>query len=127
MSYREMMTLECRCGCGEFFSTRKTNKFYVDITHQKPNNNRNQYDKQRKLRPIQQMEKKTYEIYKKQLGRRMSVRLSREFLKGCGANLGLLNHFETINGKQEHALFDIAIIADRTDSNFLIIKKINNE
>lgn len=116
----------CKCGCGEVFETRRKDKFYLDKSHQVSNNNQVQYDRYRKLLPIQTLERHTYNLYLSLLGEKESVKRSREFLRGKGIELGLLNHYTKINGREEHALFDIAIIPDRDDQNMITIQKIKS-
>lgn len=116
----------CKCGCGEAFETRRKDKFHLDKSHQVRKNNQVQYDRYRKLLPIQALERKTYNLYLSLLGEKESVRHSRDFLLGKGIELGLLNHYEIIDGRKESALFDIIIIPDRLRKDMYIIQKIKS-
>lgn len=127
MSYTEPITLECKCGCGEIFKTRSSIKKYVDYSHQKDNNNIVQNAKYRALNKLEAKHRKTLKIYQKLMGKRSSIHRSREFLKGAGADLGLLTHFTPYDGKQEPTLHDIMIINDPKDANYLYLQKISNE
>lgn len=82
-----------------------------------------QYDRYRKLLPIQTMERQSYNLYLSVLGNEESVTCSGDFLRGKGVELGLLNHYATIDGRQEPALFDIVIIPDRLRKDMYTIQK----
>lgn len=116
----------CKCGCGEVFETRRMDKFYLDKSHQVSNNNQVQYDRFRKLLPIQTLERQTYNLYLSVLGKKESVTCSGDFLRGKGIKLGLLNHYETIDGLKVPALFDIIIIPDRHRKDMYTIQKIKS-
>lgn len=114
---------KCKCGCGEVFETRRRDKFYLDKSHQVSNNNLVQYDRYRKLLPIQTMERQSYNLYLSVLGKEESVTCSGDFLRGKGIKLGLFNHYEIIDGRKESALFDIIIIPDRLRKDMYTIQK----
>lgn len=116
----------CKCGCGEVFETRRKDKFYLKRSHQVRNNNQVQYDKYRKLLPIQTLERQTYNLYLSLLDNKESVTYSRDFLRGKGIDLGLLNHYTIIDGKKEPALFDIVIIPDKLRKDMYTIQKIKS-
>ena len=116
----------CKCGCGEVFETRKRDKLYLDKSHQVSNNNQVQYDRYRKLLPIQTLERHSYNLYLSVLGKKESVTCSGDFLRGKGIQLGLLNHYEIIDGRKEPALFDIVIIPDRLRKDRYTIQKIKS-
>lgn len=127
MSYREMNTLECKCGCGEMFQTRKTNKEFLNLKHQKDHNNLVQNEKYRSLNEMESRHRKTHDIYKKIMGKKSQIRLSREFLRGAGAELGLISNYTPFEGKQHPTLHDVMIITDKDDSIYVTLKKITNE
>ena len=127
MSYREMKTLECQCGCGEMFQTRKTIKEFVNLKHQKDHNNLVQNDKYRSLNEMESRHRKTLGIYKKLMGKKNQVRLSREFLRGAGAELGLMSNYLPFEGINYPVLHNIMIIHDKDDENYVTLKKISNE
>jgi hypothetical protein len=127
MSYREMMTLECRCGCGETFQTRKSNKKFVNLKHQKDHNNLVQNDKYRSFNEMESRHRKTLGVYKKLMGKKTQVRLSREFLRGAGAELGLMTNYLPLEGINYPVLHDIMIIHDKDDKKYVTLKKITNE
>ena len=127
MSYREMKTLECKCGCGEMFQTKKTNKKFVNLKHQKDHNNLVQNEKYRSLNEMESRQRKTLGVYKKLLGKKNQIRVSREFLRGAGADLGLVTNFTPFEGNHYHALHKIIIIPDKDDNKYVTLKKITNE
>ena len=95
----------------------------MDKSHQVSNNNQVQYDRYRKLLPIQTMERQSYNLYLSVLGNEESVTCSGDFLRGKGIKLGLFNHYEIIDGRKESALFDIIIIPDRLRKDMYTIQK----
>jgi hypothetical protein len=121
------MTLECLCGCGEMFQTRKTNKKYITPKHQKDNNIFVSNNKYRSLNEMEARQRKTLGVYKKLLGKKNQIRVSREFLRGAGADLGLVTNFTPFEGNHYHALHKIIIIPDKDDNNYVTLKKITNE
>jgi hypothetical protein len=127
MSYREMKTLECQCGCGEMFQTRKSNKKFVNLKHQKDNNNLVQNEKYRSLNEMESRHRKTHGIYKKMMGKKSQMRLSREFLRGAGAELGLMTNYIPFDGIKYAVLHDVMIITNKEDNNYVTLKKITNE
>ena len=127
MSYAEPITLECKCGCGEIFKTRNTTKVYVDPSHQIKRNNRVQNAKYRTLNKMESKHRKTLEIYRKIMGKRTRIHRSREFLRGAGADLGLLTNYTPFNGKQEPTLHDVMIINDPKDANYVYLQKVSDE
>ena len=127
MSYREMKTLECKCGCGEMFQTKKTNKKFVNLKHQKDHNNLVQNEKYRSLNEMESRHRKTHGIYKKMMGKKSEMRLSREFLRGAGAELGLMSNYLPFEGINYPVLHDVMIIHDKDDNNYVTLKKTHNE
>jgi len=127
MSYSEPITLECKCGCGEIFKTRNSVKKYVYPSHQKENNNIVQNAKYRALNKLEAKQRKTLEIYRKMMGNRTRIHRSREFLRGAGADLGILTHYTPYNGKQQPTLHDVMIINDPKDANYVYLQKASDE
>jgi len=127
MSYTEPITLECKCGCGETFTTRNSTKKYVNPDHQKDNNNLVQNAKYRAFNQMEAKHRKTLGIYRKLMGKRTKIHRSREFLRGAGADLGLLTFYTPYNGKQQPTLHDVMIINDPEDTNYVYLQKISNE
>jgi len=127
MSYSEPITLECKCGCGEIFKTRNSVKKYVYPSHQKENNNIVQNAKHRALNKLEAKQRKTLEIYRKMMGNRTRIHRSREFLRGAGADLGILTHYTPYNGKQQPTLHDVMIINDPKDANYVYLQKASDE
>lgn len=122
-----MKILECKCGCGETFQTRKTNKEFVNLKHQKDHNNLVQNEKYRSLKEMESRHRKTHGIYKKMMGKKSEMRLSREFLRGAGAELGLMSNYLPFEGINYPVLHDVMIIHDKNDKNYVTLKKITNE
>ena len=56
----------------------------------------------------------TYKIYDGLLKNNSSIRKSKEFLRGAGANLGLYSYTDLVDNVRVQFLFDIAIIPDET-------------
>lgn len=127
MSYREMNTLECQCGCGEMFRTRKSNKKFVNLKHQKDHNNLVQNAKYQTLYQREAKHRKTLGIYNKLMGKKPQVRISREFLRGAGAELGLMSNYLPFEGINYPVLHDVMIIHDKDDKKYVTLKKITNE
>jgi len=127
MSYKEPITLECECGCGEIFTTRNSTKKYLNRKHQKDNNNLVQNAKYRAFNQMEAKHRKTLGIYRKLMGKRTKIKRSREFLRGAGADLGLLTFYTPYNGKQQPTLHDVMIINDPKDTNYVYLQKLSNE
>jgi hypothetical protein len=60
-------------------------------------------------------------------GKRTKIKRSREFLRGAGADLGLLTFYTPYNGKQQPTLHDVMIINDPNDTNYVYLQKVSNE
>lgn len=127
MSYTEPVTLVCKCGCGEIFTTTNSTKKHVNPDHQIKKNNRVQNAKYRALNKVESKHRKTLGIYRKLMGKKTRIHRSREFLRGAGADLGLLTNYTTYNGKQQPTLHDVMIINDSDDANYVYLQKISNE
>jgi hypothetical protein len=110
----------CKCGCGEKFETTKNTKVYAD-GHQKINNNMVQNENRRKSNILNKPLKKTYQIYDKLLGIKSSVRFSKEYLRGKGADLSFNTKTVQIGEKNINCIFDILLY---NDDKYLILKRI---
>ena len=99
----------------------------MDPSHQKDNNNIVQNAKYRALNKMEAKHRKTLEIYRKIMGKRTRIHRSREFLRGAGADLGLLTNYTPFNGKQEPTLHDVMIINDPKDANYVYLQKASDE
>jgi hypothetical protein len=120
MKERTKYRRECLC-CGERFETTRSDKFYVNNLHQKKANDINQEKKRKILQKLFKPMNDTYQIYKKLMGEKNEVRVSKEFLRGRGANLKYFNRGLKIENKIVNVLFDIAIIEE---GEFFNLKKI---
>ncbi len=110
----------CPC-CDKVFLTTNSIKFYFDSSHQKKANDITQNEKRKQFQKMNKPMNDTYEIYKKLIGEKNEVRISKEFLRGRGANLDYCNHAIKMDNKIINVLFDIAII---DDGEFFNLKKI---
>ena len=110
----------CPC-CDKGFVTTNSIKYYLNSTHQKRANDITQNKKRKKFQKINKPMNDTYEIYKKLIAEKNEVRISKEFLRGRGANLDYFNHVIKIDNKLINVLFDIAII---DEGEFFNLKKI---
>lgn len=110
----------CKCGCGEKIETTKNNKVYAD-GHQVENNNLVQNEKRRKSNILNKPLNKTYQIYDKLLGIKLSVRFSKEYLRGKGADLSFNTKTVQIEKKMINCIFDILLI---NDDKYLTLKRI---
>ena len=109
----------CKC-CGEPFETNRSDKYYLNPNHQKRNNNWKQEQKRKKRNNMTKASIKTYEIYNDLLKDKSEIRMSKEFLRGRGADLALFTHADLIERQEAQFLFDIAVI---DDGNYLILKR----
>jgi hypothetical protein len=113
---------QCKC-CGVEFETNRSDKFYVNRSHQVKNNNRTQAKYKEKLHKITSPIYASYRILNKLLGSRERLRKSREYFMGAGAQLGYFTHTDVIDNQIEVILFDIAIIEDE---KYVILKRIKS-
>jgi hypothetical protein len=109
----------CKCGCGERIETTKNIKVYAD-GHQVENNNLVQNEKRRKSNILNKPLNKTYQIYDKLLGIKSSVRFSKEYLRGKGADLSFNTKTVWIEGKYINSIFDILLISE---NDYLTLKR----
>ena len=110
---------KCKC-CGEPFETNRSDKYYLNPGHQKRNNYWKQERRRKKRNNMTKASIKTYEIYNDLLKDNSEIRISKEFLRGRGADLALFTHVDFFERQQVHFLFDIAVI---NDENYLILKR----
>jgi hypothetical protein len=99
----------CKC-CGEPFETNRSDKYFLNRSHQVRHNNQNQSD--RRNGKMTKGLLQTYKIYNDLLSDNPQIKKSKEFLKGRGANLALYTHVDVLDRKKVQFLFDIAIIDD---------------
>jgi uncharacterized C2H2 Zn-finger protein len=111
---------QCKC-CGVEFETNRSDKFYVNRSHQVKNNNRTQAKYKEKLKKITGSMYSTYRIFDKLIGSRESLRTSKDYLRGAGAKLGYFTHHDKINNKTVPILIDIALI---DEDNYVTLKRI---
>ncbi len=110
----------CKC-CGVEFETNRSDKFYVDRSHQVKNNNRTQAKYKEKLKKITGPLYSVYRVFDKLLGSRESLRKSRDYLRGAGAKLGYFTHNEKIDNEIVPILIDIAL---HEKDDFITLKRI---
>lgn len=120
MGQQKIYYRPCKCGCGERIETTKNNKVYAD-GHQVENNNLVQNEKRRKSNILNKPLNKTYQIYDKLLGIKLSVRFSKEYLRGKGADLSFNTKIVQIEKKMINCIFDILLI---NDDKYLTLKRI---
>jgi hypothetical protein len=122
MKEKEVKKLYCKC-CGESFETSRSDKVYLNKRHQVKHNNQVQYEKIQRLNPLQLRERQTYLIYLRLLGDKEIASFTREFLRGAGADLSLLNRFTTVNGNNQMSLFDVLIIFNSENQQLITLKR----
>ena len=104
--------------------TNRIDQYFLNRLHQVSFNNAKQSKERERLAFINKPLMKTYRIYKKILNIRSEKTVSREFLKGRGADLALFNNVQLVNEAFQHCLFDIAIV----DKGELIkLKKVKHD
>ena len=113
---------KCRC-CEEIFETNRSDKFYVNRSHQVKNNNRTQAKYKEKLHKITSPTYAAYRILDKLLGSRERLRKSREYLMGAGAQLEYFTNTDLIDNQIVPILFDIALIEDE---KYVTLKRIKS-
>ena len=99
----------CPC-CDKGFVTTNSIKFYFDSKHQKKANDITQNEKRKQFQKMNKPMNDTYEIYMKLIGEKNEVRISKEFLRGRGANLEFFSRIDIYRGNLTHFLHDIAVI-----------------
>jgi hypothetical protein len=115
--------MKCRC-CEEIFETNRSDKFYVDRSHQVKNNNFRQFDFRRKQSFVISPLLKTYRIFNKILGQKKEITVPKNFLQGAGANIAFLTNHNFVNDQEHAVLIDIAII--RNGQN-ITLKRTQND
>lgn len=113
----------CPC-CNELFWTNRSDKKYLDRTHQVYHNNKKQYALKRKLSIRLKPIIKTHDILKKLLGKDLERTFSKEFLLGVGANMAYLTNINYIDNERHPVLIDIAIIAK---GPYITLKKVQHD
>lgn len=114
---------KCKC-CQEEFLTNRIDQFFLNRLHQVSFNNLKQSKERERLGSINKALMKSYRIYRKILNFRSEKTVSKEFLRGRGANLALFNNIEEVDGKFVHCLFDIAIVAK---GEMITLKKVKHD
>ena len=110
---------KCKC-CGEEFETNRVDQFFLNRLHQVSYNNDKQSLLRKQLNKINKPIMKTLRIYKELLGLKSKIRISKDFLRGKGANLGVFTHVDKRDDEITVFLFDVAIIED---DEFIILKR----
>jgi hypothetical protein len=118
----KLYTKECPC-CLEKFETNRIDKIYKNYLHQRKYNNEQQAKKRKQLSQFFKPINATYKIYNELLVGKTSVKKSKEFLRGKGANLEFFSHVDKVNEEITHFLYDIAII---DNGSSIILKKTPN-
>jgi hypothetical protein len=113
---------KCKC-CKEEFVTNRIDQYFLNRLHQVSFNNAKQSKERERLAFINKPLMKTYRIYKKILNNR-SETVSKEFLKGRGADLALFNNMQLVNEAFQQCLFDIAIVVK---GEMVTLKKIRHD
>jgi hypothetical protein len=119
---KKVKKLQCKC-CGESFETSRKDKVYLNKSHQVYHNNQVQYEKIKRFSFLQLRERQTYLIYLRLLGDKEIEIFTREFLRGAGADLTLLNRFTTVNGKNQMSLFDVLISFNSENQQLITLKR----
>ena len=113
---------QCKC-CGVEFETNRSDKFYLNRSHQVNNNNRSQARYKHKHKKITGSLYSVYRILDTLLGSEESYRASKDYLMGAGAKLGFFTHLDKINNKTVPILIDIALI---DEGNYVTLKRIKS-
>ena len=107
---------ECLC-CGEKFQTSRTDKIFKNSLHQRSYNNNKQANKRKLLDRLNKPINATYKIFKELLGNKISISISKQFLKGKGADLKYFTHVKNIDGQPTKMLYDIEIRTEEENIN----------
>lgn len=107
---------ECLC-CGEKFQTSRTDKIFKNSLHQRSYNNNKQANKRKLLDQLNKPINATYKIFKELLGNKISISISKQFLKGKGADLKYFTHVKNIDGQPTKILYDIEIRTEEENIN----------
>ena len=113
---------KCKC-CKEEFVTNRIDQYFLNRLHQVSFNNAKQSKERERLAFINKPLMKTYRIYKKILNN-LSETVSKEFLKGSGADLALFNNVQFVDGAFQQCLFDIAIV---DKGEMVTLKKVRHD
>jgi hypothetical protein len=109
---KKIIRKKCKC-CGEEFFTTKDNKLYI-TGHQKANNNNIQNARRKRLHKLNSPLTKAYEVFDQLLGSKISVEVTKEFLKGRNIKPGWMTNLDIYKGEMAIFLHDI-IIFDNPD------------
>lgn len=110
---------KCKC-CGEEFETNRIDQFFKNRLHQVAYNNKKQSNLRKRLAKINTPILKTLRIYKELIGLKSQNRVSKDFLRGKGANIAVFTHVEKLDDQLVNFLYDIAIF---DDGDFIVLKK----
>jgi hypothetical protein len=114
---------QCKC-CGVEFETNRSDKFYLNRSHQVRNNNVRQSNTRRKQSFVISPLLKTYRILNRILGQKKELTVSKDFLRGAGANIALMTNHNLVNDQEQAVLIDIALIPNR---QYITLKRIQND
>jgi hypothetical protein len=115
----QLILKKCKC-CSEEFETNRIDQFFINRLHQVSYNNNKQSNLRKRLAKINTPILKTLRIYKDLLALKSQIRVSKDFLRGKGANIAVFTHLEEIDDKIVNILYDIAIF-DQGD--YIVLKK----
>ncbi|MEO0037000.1 MAG: hypothetical protein RIQ59_211 [Bacteroidota bacterium] len=113
---------KCKC-CQEEFVTNRIDQYFLNRLHQVSFNNKKQSRSRQRLAKYNKPMNETYRIYKKLLKIKSEITITKEFLRGRGANFHFFNNVELIDGERVNCLFDIGIIPK---GEHVILKKVKN-
>ena len=114
----QLILKKCKC-CGEEFETNRIDQFFKNRLHQVSHNNNKQSILRKRLAKINTPILKTLRIYKDLIGIKSEIRVSKDFLRGKGANIAVFTHVAKRDNEIINFLFDVAII---NDGEFIILK-----
>ncbi len=115
----QLILKKCKC-CGEEFETNRIDQFFKNRLHQVSHNNNKQSILRKRLAKINTPILKTLRIYKDLIGLKSQIRVSKDFLRGKGANIAVFTHVAKLDDQLVNFLYDIAIF-DQED--FIVLKK----
>ena len=115
----QIYLIKCKC-CGEKFETNRIDQFFKNRLHQVSHNNNKQSILRKRLAKINTPILKTFRIYKDLIGLKAEIRVSKDFLRGKGANIAVFTHVSKIDDQIVNFLYDIAMF-DKGD--YIVLKK----
>lgn len=113
----------CLCGCGEKFKTSRSDKKYVNRSHQVRGNNDRQYFVKQIQNKVHSITNKNFRIIKATLGRAITKAVSKEFLRGKGYNF---NYYTKVDDKKSITTYQIFYFQYSIIEDQVIIKKDRN-